>query len=148
MLLNIEFQKIVNLFDTTLNDKDLPRFVTKKCNEVYDQTGRNNYNVSKEIRIKTAMLRSDLYNFNDAYIVVEGKVTASFNPRKDDYGANDFPNNLFPNRIFPPGSTAEQIAAARNATKTAAVNAANDVANDVKNLIKGISFKSDAPFIN
>ena len=25
----MEFQKIVNLFDTTFDDKDLPRFVTK-----------------------------------------------------------------------------------------------------------------------
>ena len=26
----MEFQKIVHLFDTTFDDKDLPRFVTKK----------------------------------------------------------------------------------------------------------------------
>ena len=81
----MEFQKIVNLFDTISDDKDLPRFVTKKWIEVYDQTGRNNYNVNKEIRIKTPMLRSDLlYDFSDAYIVVEGEVTASFKLRKDD----------------------------------------------------------------
>ena len=55
------------------------------------------------------MLRSDLCDFDDAYIVVEGKVTASFNPRKDDCGANDFTDNLFPNRIFPSGSTAELL---------------------------------------
>ena len=53
----MEFQEIVNLFDRTLNDKDFLRFVTKKWIEVYDQTGRNNYNVNKEIRIKTSMLR-------------------------------------------------------------------------------------------
>ena len=29
-----------------------------------------NYNVNKEIIIKTSMLRSDLCDFNDAYIVV------------------------------------------------------------------------------
>ena len=109
--------------------------------------GRNNYNVNKEIIIKTLILRSDLWNFHDAYIVVEGKVTASFNSRKDDYGANDFPNNLFPNRMFPTGISAEQVTAARNATKTAAVNTANDVVNDARNLIKGISFKNNAPFI-
>ena len=37
----MKFQKIVNLFDTTSDDKDFPRFVTKKWIEVYDQTGRN-----------------------------------------------------------------------------------------------------------
>ena len=51
----MESQKIVNLFDTNSDDKDLPRFVTKKWIEVYDQTG-GNYNSNKEIRIKTSML--------------------------------------------------------------------------------------------
>ena len=48
--IKVEFQKIVNLFDTTSDDKNLPRFVTKKWIEVYDQSGKN-YNVKKEIRI-------------------------------------------------------------------------------------------------
>ena len=34
----MEFQKIMNLFDITSDDKDLPRFVTKKWIEVYDQS--------------------------------------------------------------------------------------------------------------
>ena len=70
----MEFQKIVNFLDTTSDDKDLPRFVTKKWIEVYDQS-EGNYNVNKEIRIKTSMLRSDLCDFSDAYIVVEGDIT-------------------------------------------------------------------------
>ena len=43
----MEFQKIVNLCESTLIDKYLPRFVTKKWIEVYDQTERNNYNINK-----------------------------------------------------------------------------------------------------
>ena len=70
----MEFQKIVNFLDTTSDDKDLPRFVTKKWIEVYDQS-EGNYNVNKEIRIKTSMLRSDLCDFSDAYIVVKGDIT-------------------------------------------------------------------------
>ena len=70
----MEFQRIVNFLDTTSDDKDFPRFVTKKWIEVYDQS-EGNYNVNKEIRIKTSMLRSDLCDFNDAYIVVEGDIT-------------------------------------------------------------------------
>ena len=70
----MEFQKIVNLFDTTSDDKDLPKFVTKKWIEVYDQS-EGNYNVNKEIRIKTSMLRSDLCDYSDAYIVVNGNIT-------------------------------------------------------------------------
>ena len=70
----MEFQKITNFLDITSDNKDLPKFVTKKWIEVYDQSG-GNYNVNKEIRIKTSMLRSDLCDFNDAYIVVKGDIT-------------------------------------------------------------------------
>ena len=49
------FQKIVNLFHKTFDDKDLPRFVTKKWIEVYDQSEKN-YNINKKIRIKTPMI--------------------------------------------------------------------------------------------
>ena len=34
-----------------------------------------NYDVNKEIRIKTSMLRSDLCDFSDAYVVVKGNIT-------------------------------------------------------------------------
>ena len=71
--IKMEFQRITNFLDITSDDKDLPIFVTKKWVKVYDQLGRN-CNVNKEIRIKTSMLRSDLCNFNDAYIVVEGDI--------------------------------------------------------------------------
>ena len=36
----MEFQKIVNLLDTTCDDKDLPRFISKKWIQVYDQSGK------------------------------------------------------------------------------------------------------------
>ena len=45
---------------------------------------------TKKIRIKTPMLRSDLCDFSDAYIVLEGKGTANFNPRKNDYDNNSW----------------------------------------------------------
>ena len=61
---------MIKIFD----DKDLPRVVTKQWIEVYDQSG-GNYTINKEIRIKTSMLRSDLCDFNDAYIIVKGTIT-------------------------------------------------------------------------
>ena len=70
----MEFQKIENFLETTFDDKDLPRFVTKKWIEVYDQS-EGNYNVNKEIRIKTSMLRSDSCDFSDAETVVKGTIT-------------------------------------------------------------------------
>ena len=69
----MEFQKITNFLDTTSDNKELPRFVTRKWIEVYDQSEKN-YNVNKEIRIKTSMLRSDLCDFSDVYIVVKGTI--------------------------------------------------------------------------
>ena len=44
--------------------------------EVYDQSEKN-YNTSKEIRIKTSMLRSDLCGFSDTYIALKGAVTVT-----------------------------------------------------------------------
>ena len=81
----MEFQKIINLLDITSDYKDLPRYVTKKWIEVYDQSEKN-YNVNKEIRFKTSMLRSDLFNFSDAHIFVKGDITVS----KKTFTANDF----------------------------------------------------------
>ena len=72
--IKMELQKITNFFDIISDKKDLPKFVTKKWIEVYDQL-QGNYDVNKEIRIKTSMLRSGLCDFSDAYIVVKGNIT-------------------------------------------------------------------------
>ena len=37
----MEFQKIVHFLDTTSDNEDLPTFVTKKWNEVYDKPEGN-----------------------------------------------------------------------------------------------------------
>ena len=72
----MEFQKLVNWLDTTSDEKDLPRFITKKQIEVYDESEKN-YNTNKKIRIKTPMLRLDLCDFSDAYIVIKGDITVT-----------------------------------------------------------------------
>ena len=73
----MEYQKITNLLDTTSDD--VPRFITKKLLDVYDQSGsaEDRYKPSKQIRFKTSMLRSDLCDFSDAYIVVKGVITVT-----------------------------------------------------------------------
>ena len=72
----MKFQKIVNFLDTIFDDKDLPRFVPKTWTEVYDQS-EGNYNVNEEIRITTSMLRLDLCDYSDAYIVVKATTTVA-----------------------------------------------------------------------
>ena len=44
--------------------------ITKKWIEVYDQS-EGNYNANQEISIKISILRSDLCDYADAYIVVK-----------------------------------------------------------------------------
>ena len=88
----MEFQKIINLLDITSDDKDLPRYVTKWI-EVYDQSEKN-CNVNKEIRIKTPMLRSDLCDFSDAYIVVKGNITVTNSNNAKRKKAVTFKNNV------------------------------------------------------
>ena len=46
----MEFQKIANFLNTN-SDEDLPRFITKKWVEVYDQS-KENYSLNNKIRIK------------------------------------------------------------------------------------------------
>ena len=72
----MEFQNIINRLDVTYDNKDLPRFVTKKWIEVSDQSEKN-YNINKEIRIKTSMLRSDLCDYSSAHIIVKGDITVT-----------------------------------------------------------------------
>ena len=77
----MEYQKITNLLGN-IPDK-VPRFITKKWIEVYDQFGETD-NTNKQIRFKALMLRSDLCEFSDAYIVVKGIVTVSSDERDRD----------------------------------------------------------------
>ena len=68
----MEYQKNTNLLGSALNK--VHRFITKKWIEVNDQSGET-YNTSKQLRFKTSMLRSDLCDYSDAYILVKGVVT-------------------------------------------------------------------------
>ena len=77
----MEYQKIINLLGNISNK--VRRFVTKKWVEIYDKSGRTN-NTNKEIRFKKPMLRSDLSDYNEVYIVVTGKITVT-NPNNNEY---------------------------------------------------------------
>ena len=65
------------MLDPTFDN--VPRFIAKKWVEVHDQSGNaeDRYKPSKQIRFKTSMLRLDLCDFCNAYIVVKGKVGAN-----------------------------------------------------------------------
>ena len=68
----MEYQKITNLLGITIDE--IPRFITRKWVEVHDQSGSadDRYKPNKQIRYKTSMLRSNLCDYSDVYIVVKG----------------------------------------------------------------------------
>ena len=67
----MEYPKITNFLDTTTDN--VPRFITKKWVEFYDQSGsaEDRCKPSKQIRFKTSMLRSDLCDFSDFRDVID-----------------------------------------------------------------------------
>ena len=68
----MEYQKMINLLDNTSNQ--LSKFRTKNWIEINDQS-RGVYNTNSDIRFKTTMLKSSLYYYSDAYILVKGTIT-------------------------------------------------------------------------
>ena len=66
--MKMDNQEITNLLGN-IPDK-VPRFITKIWIEVRDQSGET-YNTNKQIRFKTSILRSDLCDYSDAYIVLK-----------------------------------------------------------------------------
>ena len=48
--------------------------MTRKWSEVNDLSG-GQYSANKNIRFQTAMQRSDLCDYSDAFIVVKGRIT-------------------------------------------------------------------------
>ena len=63
----MEYDKINNLLSN--ESENLSKFITRQYVKVNSLS--NMYNENKSIRFKTPMLRSDLYDYADAYILVK-----------------------------------------------------------------------------
>ena len=96
----MEYQKITNILGKTINFAKLPKYTTRNWIEIDDQSNKT-YNQNKDIRFKASQLRSDLWDFNDAYIDVTGKISAT-KLDNDNYDRKlDLKNNaLFFSSIF------------------------------------------------
>ena len=81
----MEYQKIADLVDDASNQPS--KFKTKNWVEINDES-RRTYNVNSQIKFKTTMLKSSLYDYSDAYILVKGTVTVN-NTAASDAEAND-----------------------------------------------------------
>ena len=69
----IEYDKINNLLGS--QSEKLSKFVTREYVRVNSLS--STYYKNKSIRFKTPMLRSDLCDYADAYILVSGKITVN-----------------------------------------------------------------------
>ena len=76
----MEYDKIDNLLLSEESEK-LSKFVTRVYVSV--NSFSNTYNENKSIRFKTPMLRSDLCDYADAYILVYGIITVTGNNLRD-----------------------------------------------------------------
>ena len=77
----MEYQKIANLIDDASNKPS--KFRTKNWVEINDES-RGTYSVNSQIKFKTAMLKSSLCDYSDAYILVKGKITIAGEGDTDD----------------------------------------------------------------
>ena len=77
----MEYQKIANLLDTESNQPS--KFRTRNWVEINDES-RGTY-TSNNIKFKTTMLRSNLCDYADAYILVKDTITIA--GAGDDYAA-------------------------------------------------------------
>ena len=72
----MEYDKINNLLLSEYNESEkLSKFVTREYVRVNSLS--NTYNENKSIRFKTPMLRSNLCDYSDAYILVKGTITVT-----------------------------------------------------------------------
>ena len=72
----MEYQKIINLLDYTT---DQPfKFRTRNWVEINDESrgvyNHNNENNNNNIKFKTSIIRSNLCDYSDAYILVKGTI--------------------------------------------------------------------------
>ena len=75
----MEYDKINNLLGS--ESENLSKFVTREYVKVNSLS--NTYNENKSIRFKITMLRSDLCDYVNAYILVNGIITVAGNQPRD-----------------------------------------------------------------
>ena len=90
----MEHDTINNLLLSEDNESEqLSKFVTREYVKVNSLS--NTYNENKSIRFKTPMLRSNLCDYSDAFILVKGKITVTAP------GANNDADNIRDKRNRP-----------------------------------------------
>ena len=121
----MEYQKIINLLNHTSNQTT--KFRTKNWVETNDGA-RQTYSKDNQIKFKISMLKSRLYDYSDAYILVKGTISITAQA-----GGN--PNNKDKEVVFENCAPSTDYISERNNTKID--NAKDiDVVMSVYNLIE------------
>ena len=76
----MEYQKIINLLDNTRDRSS--KFRTKNWVKI-DNESKESYSSGHDIKFKTTMLRPRLCDYADAYILVKGTITISWEGDND-----------------------------------------------------------------
>ena len=91
----MEYQKLANLIDdNTLNQPS--KFRTRNWIEINDES-RVAYNVNSQIKFKTAMLKSSLCDYSDAYILVKRTISVNNTAAKGAAANNTNKKVIFKN---------------------------------------------------
>ena len=70
----MEYQKAMSLLNNQTSQPS--KFRTKNWVEINNDS-RGPYNTNSQIKFKTTMLKLSLYNYNDVYILVKGRITVT-----------------------------------------------------------------------
>ena len=93
----METQKIINLWNDPSNEES--KFVTKKWYVIDCQTAKGNYKQGDTIKFETETIKSSLFHYSDAFILVTGNITVAADDSTDVAFKNCAPFSIFTPKI-------------------------------------------------
>ena len=77
----METKKIINLLNNSSNEES--KFAARKCYDIDSQTTKGKYKQGDTIKFETETIKSSLYDYSDAFILVTGNITVAANNDTD-----------------------------------------------------------------
>ena len=77
----METKKIINLLNDSSNEES--KFATKKWYVIDSQTTKGKYKQGDTIKFETETIKSSLFDYSDAFILVTGNITVAANNNAD-----------------------------------------------------------------
>ena len=134
----MEYQKIINLLDNTPDQPS--KFRTKNWVEINGES-KESYGTGSDIRFKTTMLRSNLCDYADAYVLVKGTITITGAGNDDAAKQLDERNKGV---IFKNCAASTKCTSRINGTEIDDAQDIDDAAKQLDERNKGVIFKNCA----